>query len=179
MNKDDIQTSKFLSLILRHRPDSVGISLDLEGWVDVDVLLVACMKAGRSISKKDLERIVEASDKKRFVIRDGRIRANQGHSVEVDLKLEPVEPPDVLYHGTATRFLDAILREGLTSQSRQHVHLSATVDTATIVGRRHGKPVVLEVAAGEMFREGKFFFLSENGVWLTESVEPRFLRETS
>lgn len=176
MTPHDIRISKFLSLVLRHRPETVKIELDKEGWVNVDMLLAACARAGKPISRDDLDRVVETNDKRRFVIRDGRIRANQGHSVEVDLTLEPANPPEVLYHGTAVRFLDSILAEGLKRGCRQHVHLSANQETAIAVGRRHGKPVVLEVASREMEREGCRFYLSENGVWLTAEVEPRFLR---
>ena len=171
--------SKFLSYVLRHAPGSIGLTLDENGWTGVDELLSKAAGAGMTIDRETLDEIVATSEKKRFTLsEDGtRIRAAQGHSVEVALDLEPIEPPETLYHGTATRFLDSIRAEGLRPGSRQQVHLSANEATATAVGQRHGKPVVLSVAAGEMHRRGHAFFRADNGVWLTDSVPPQFLAD--
>lgn len=164
--------SKFMSLILRHNPGRVGIALDSEGWVDVDILIKAMNNSGKSVDRKLIEEVVDTNDKKRFTFsEDGKqIRANQGHSVDVDLKLEVQAPPEILYHGTATKNLDSIQASGLDKRNRQHVHLSSDKVTATKVGQRHGKVVILNVRSGEMYRAGHEFFLSKNGVWLTDSV---------
>jgi putative RNA 2'-phosphotransferase len=177
MTPDLARLSKFLSLVLRHEPEHIGITLDSNGWVGVDELLAAAARAGHPIDREQLDRVVATNDKKRFAFSpDGsRIRASQGHSMEVDLGLPPVVPPERLFHGTATRFLDAIRAEGLRPQSRQHVHLSPDEETAVKVGQRHGKPVVLVVLAGAMHREGHVFYRSDNEVWLTEAVPPRYL----
>jgi putative RNA 2'-phosphotransferase len=158
--------------VLRHAPESVGLRLDEAGWVDVDELLAAAARAGVALDRPTLERVVAENDKKRFALSDDglRIRASQGHSVAVELGLTPVEPPEVLFHGTADRNLDSIRAQGLVSGSRTHVHLSADEATAVNVGRRHGRPVVLRVQAGEMHRAGHPFFRSDNGVWLTAAV---------
>jgi putative RNA 2'-phosphotransferase len=173
------RTSKFLSLVLRHEPEKIGIRLNEAGWTDVDQLLAALAAHGKAIPRSVLETIVAASDKKRFAFSaDGRqIRANQGHSVTVELGYEAQEPPELLYHGTATRFLAAIQQAGLLPQERHHVHLSADEDTAKKVGARHGKPVILTIRAGDLWRSGKAFFRSENGVWLTAHVPPEFFEE--
>ncbi len=170
--------SKFLSLVLRHEPAKAGLTLDTAGWVEVDALLRGCAEAGRPFSRQDLERVVAENDKKRFAFsEDGRrIRANQGHSVEVELAYTATPPPELLYHGTADRFIDSIQREGLRKAQRHHVHLSADRRVAIEVGRRHGRPVVLVVAAGAMHRTGHTFFISANGVWLTDHVPPAFLK---
>jgi putative RNA 2'-phosphotransferase len=172
-----IKLSKFLSLVLRHQPETIGINLDSAGWVAVDVLLEALQRHCRAVSPEDLREIVATSDKKRFAFSpDGKmIRASQGHSVEVDLAYEAQQPPELLYHGTATRFLDAILTHGLVKQNRHHVHLSPDRATAVNVGQRHGKPVVLVVRAGEMHREKIPFYLSANGVWLVDAVPAKYL----
>jgi len=174
----DVHTSKFLSYVLRHRPDSIGIALDENGWVDVEVLLAAAERHGKRLSRQVLERAVAENDKKRFAFsEDGRrIRASQGHSVSVDLALEPIEPPELLYHGTVERFLESIREKGLVRGSRHHVHLSPDEATARKVGSRRGKPVILVVEAGRMHQAGYQFFRSANGVWLTESVPAEFLR---
>lgn len=171
------RVSKFLSLVLRHRPEVVGIALGSQGWVDVDVLLAALDAHGRRLTRRELDVIVQNNSKKRFLLsEDGRrIRASQGHSVKLDLGYEPVEPPDLLFHGTAERFLDVIRREGLRKMQRHHVHLSANEATAREVGARHGRPVVLRVDAKTMHERGAQFFRSDNGVWLTDAVEPEFL----
>ena len=174
-----VATSKFLSLVLRHRPDMIGITLDAEGWVPVDDLLAACAQHGRAISREQLNVVVRTNDKQRFAFSaDGsRIRANQGHSLPIDLGLVSVEPPELLYHGTVPRFLESIRQEGLTKGNRHHVHLSPDVETATKVGQRRGRPVILVIEAGRMFRDGHKFFRSENGVWLTDAVPPEYLHE--
>jgi putative RNA 2'-phosphotransferase len=178
MKTQIVEISKFLSYVLRHKPEAIGISLDDEGWVTVDVLLAAAARNGQSITQQQLEEVVATNDKKRFSFSaDGQlIRANQGHSVEVDLGLVPVEPPELLYHGTVERFLDSIREKGLLRGNRQHVHLSADRETAARVGQRRGRPVVLVVEAGRMHREGHPFYKSENGVWLTETAPPKYLR---
>jgi len=177
---DVTQHSKFLSLILRHKPGSVGLTLDDAGWVEVDALLKALDERGRGMSRDDLNQVVADNNKKRFEFNeDGtRIRARQGHSVEVELGYQPKAPPAVLYHGTAERFLEAIFREGLQKMSRHHVHLSATTDTARQVGGRHGKPVILEVRAQEMAEAGFQFFETDNHVWLVDSVPTQYFQRT-
>lgn len=174
----DVNKSKFLSYVLRHRPDSIGITLDENGWVDVDLLLAAAERHGKSLSRTSLEQIVATNDKKRFAFsNDGRrIRANQGHSVSVDLDLEPTVPPEFLYHGTVERFLDSIRAEGLVRGNRHHVHLSPDEATARKVGSRRGKPVILVVEAARMHAAGHEFFRSANNVWLTDTVPVKFLR---
>ena len=178
MRRELIRISKFLSLVLRHRPETIGITLAPDGWVDVDELLEACRAHGRAISRRVLHEVVATNDKRRFSFSpDGRqIRANQGHSVEVELGLEPVEPPELLYHGTVARFLGSIRARGLVRGSRQHVHLSADRQTAQRVGQRRGRPVVLVVEAARMHGDGHRFYLSENGVWLVEAVPADYLR---
>ena len=177
MDLSNLQLSKFLSYVLRHKPDSIGITLDSQGWVSVDDLIAKSQVAGTRFTREELLHVVETSDKKRFSLSDDglMIRAAQGHSVAVDLGLTPREPPDVLYHGTATRFVSSILKEGLKPQSRQQVHLSVDEATAHRVGQRHGKPAVFKVDAASMQRRGFKFFLSDNGVWLIDQVPPDFL----
>jgi len=177
MTRDRVKTSKFLSLVLRHRPEAIGLALDGGGWASVAELIEKAGIHGRRLDLDLIADVVAHNDKKRFSLSPNgeRIRANQGHSFPVDLGLEPVEPPAVLFHGTARRFLDSILASGLEPRGRQHVHLSADRETATKVGQRHGKPVVLEVDAAAMAELGHTFYLSANGVWLTESVPARFL----
>jgi putative RNA 2'-phosphotransferase len=171
--------SKFLSFVLRHRPDQIGLTLSSDGWVKVELLLDACARHGRALDRSTLERLVRESDKQRFAFSpDGlSIRASQGHSVSVELGYEASTPPDVLYHGTVARFLPAIRRQGLERGSRHHVHLSATKDVASAVGSRRGEALLLEIDARAMVREGYEFFCSANGVWLTLQVPARFLRE--
>lgn len=177
MSPELVKTSKFLSLILRHKPEEIGLSLDPEGWADIEELLRLAGQHGKTLTRSVLEEVVEGNDKKRFVIsEDGaRIRANQGHSISVDLGFAPSQPPAVLFHGTATRFVESIRRQGLLRGNRQHVHLSKDEETAVKVGQRHGKPAVLKVAAGALCEQGHAFYLSENGVWLTEHVPPEFI----
>ncbi|MDH0612219.1 MULTISPECIES: RNA 2'-phosphotransferase [unclassified Agrobacterium] len=170
-------TSKFLSYVLRHAPESIGLTLDAQGWADVADLLAKANASGMPLDEAGLFSVVAESDKKRFTLsEDGRrIRAAQGHSVKVDLGQPPVEPPPQLFHGTATRFLESIMREGLRPGSRQQVHLSEDRTTAHSVGQRHGKPAVLVVDAGRMFSEGHRFYQADNGVWLTDEVPTAYL----
>jgi len=172
-----ITASKFLSLLLRHKPEEVGLTLDHEGWAVIDDIVRLTARSRMPLTRALIEVVTATNDKQRFVLSaDGlRIRANQGHSIAVDLGLEPRDPPEVLFHGTATRFLASILRQGLIKGTRQHVHLSADQGTAMRVGQRHGEPVVLRIDAGAMHRSGHPFFLSANGVWLCEWVPLAFL----
>lgn len=176
-DKDVVRKSKFLSLILRHEPKRVGLELDSAGWIGVSQLLEAVNEHGVSLTLDELRHIVATSDKKRFAFsEDGlRIRASQGHSVEVDLKYPQQTPPELLYHGTATRFLGAIRQHGLQKMQRHDVHLSAETRVTLQVGGRHGKPVLLTIRAGDMHRAGFVFRCSANGVWLVDHVPPQFI----
>ncbi len=169
--------SKFLARVLRHEPGLIDIDLDRHGWAVIDDLLRRLKKVGRGLSRPQLLEIVETDDKKRFTISDdGRqIRAAQGHSIDVDLGLPAVMPPPILYHGTASQSLDRIFQSGLNSGRRRQVHLSPDPETATRVGRRHGKPVVLRVDSGAMHADGFPFYHSDNGVWLTDTVPTKYL----
>ena len=171
------RASKFLSLVLRHQPETAGIVLDSAGWVGVDALLAGCARAGRGLTPDHLQHIVATNAKKRFEFSaDGtRIRASQGHSVEVGFEYEPLVPPEFLYHGTATRFLDSIRAEGLRKRERHHVHLSAETAVTLEVGARRGKPALLTILSGEMHASGFRFFRSTNGVWLVDHVPARYL----
>jgi putative RNA 2'-phosphotransferase len=177
MSKHDIRKSKFLSLVLRHEPEKIGVQLDENGWIGVEELLTAMAAHGKSMSRGELDQLVRANDKQRFAFsEDGtRIRANQGHSVEVDLALEAQTPPETLYHGTVEKFLKPIFRDGLKKGERHHVHLSPNLETAVKVGQRRGKPIILEVAASRMHSDGHAFFVSGNGVWLVDRVPPQYL----
>ena len=169
-------TSKFLSLILRHKPETIGIKLDEHGWADVSELISGISKT-RPFDMKMLEEIVRTDNKQRYSFNEDKtlIRANQGHSIPVDVELEKKTPPEFLYHGTGEKFVSSIDKEGLLSKSRLYVHLSKDIDTAVKVGSRHGKPVVDRVAAGKMADDGYEFFLSVNGVWLTKAVPAEYL----
>lgn len=175
--RDLIRISKFLSLILRHRPNLIGLALDRHGWAEVDELIACACRHGLALDRALIEQVVAENDKQRFSLSaDGRqIRANQGHSLPVDLQLAPVTPPALLYHGTAERFIASIKREGLRPGNRQHVHLSPDKATALAVGRRHGRPVVLIVRAAAMAAAGYSFYCAANGVWLTEQVPVAFI----
>lgn len=170
--------SKFLSFVLRHEPQSIGLQLDEGGWASVDDLLVKAAAAGKRLDRQKLQRVVDTSDKKRFALsEDGRrIRANQGHSIDVTLGLQAVLPPGLLYHGTASRFLDAILVTGLDKRERHHVHLTEDLNIARSVGQRYGKVVLLEIDAGRMHDDGHLFFRSDNAVWLTDVVPPAYIK---
>ncbi|MBK1660849.1 RNA 2'-phosphotransferase [Paracraurococcus ruber] len=171
------RASKFIALVLRHKPEVAGLTLDAEGWAPVDPLLRSLDASGRPLSRSELVALVAADEKGRYAFSpDGeRIRAQQGHSVAVDLKLTAASPPSKLYHGTVRGALAAILAEGLSKMGRNHVHLSPDIETATKVGARRGKPAILEVDAAAMAADGHVFFRSENGVWLTEAVPPSYL----
>ena len=174
------ETSMFLSYVLRHEPEAIGIELDREGWVEIDVLIVAAARHARTLTRDLVEEVVATNAKKRFAISaDGRcIRAVQGHSTDsVAIAHDLRTPPEFLFHGTATRFLDSIREKGLLPGARHHVHLSGDAATATEVGRRHGKPVVLRVRATQMVAAGHEFYQADNGVWLTASVPPKFIEE--
>lgn len=176
-DKETKQMSKFLSLILRHEPERVGLTLDEAGWMGVDELLAAVNRHGVALTAEGLKHIVATSDKQRFAVsEDGRrIRASQGHSVAVDLQYAPQTPPEILYHGTAARSVAAIRKEGLCRRERHDVHLSAKGETAIQVGARYGKPVLLTIRAGDMHRAGHAFRVSANGVWLVPQVPPEFI----
>jgi len=177
-NKQD-KLSVFISLVLRHNPDAAGIKLDKHGWANVDELINGIGNTGRRIDMSILEEIVASDQKKRYSFSDDRrlIRANQGHSISVDVELKEEEPPMFLYHGTAKRFLDSIDIEGLKPMSRLYVHLSKDIETALKVGSRHGQTIALKICSKEMFDEGYKFFLSENGVWLTKQVPIKYIHE--
>jgi putative RNA 2'-phosphotransferase len=170
--------SKFLSLVLRHKPEEIGLTLDENGWARVSDLLEATARAGRSFTHTELLEVVENNDKKRFAFdpTGEYIRASQGHSIAVDLEFTAQAPPALLYHGTAERNVASILESGLSKMQRHHVHLSADIETAETVGRRYGKPVVFRVDTAAMTREGFEFFLSANRVWLVDRVPAKFIK---
>ncbi|MDR3544133.1 MAG: RNA 2'-phosphotransferase [Desulfosporosinus sp.] len=177
-NTDVINISKYLSYILRHKPESIGLALDSEGWADINLMILRSSQNGEKLDREIIQTVVETSEKKRFTISsDGRsIRAAQGHSSNgVSISYPQMVPPKFLYHGTATRFLESIRKQGLIAKSRQFVHLSLDKQTATQVGQRHGKPVILTILADEMHRLGYIFFLSENRVWLTYNIKITFI----
>ena len=170
------QTSKFIALVLRHKPEAAGITLDGHGWAQVDEL-IAGVSRRMPLTREMLEEIVRTDNKQRYSFSPDhqRIRANQGHSIPVDVELKQTVPPDTLYHGTGEKYVESILREGLLPKSRLYVHLSRDAATAEQVGRRHGKPVLFQVDATAMVRDGYAFYLSENQVWLTREVPVRYL----
>jgi putative RNA 2'-phosphotransferase len=174
---NDVQLSKFLSLVLRHAPERIQLQLDAAGWADVGALLAACQAHQVPLTRERLEHIVTASDKQRFAFDETgeRIRASQGHSVAVELGYTPQSPPEILFHGTPDRFVASIRSQGLLKGKRHHVHLSVDTTTAQKVGDRRGKSVVLTVQAGAMHRAGHAFFISANGVWLVDHVPPQFI----
>ena len=177
MTEDLVKASKFLSLVLRHKPEQIGLALDREGWADVDELIERARAHEMLLTREIIAEVVRTSDKQRFALdeKGERIRANQGHSVDVDLGLEPIAPPDVLFHGTAKTSVASIRETGLHAAQRQHVHLSPDEATAIRVGQRHGRPVVLRIDAAGMHVAGHRFFRSTNGVWLTDSVPTEFI----
>lgn len=180
MSKKNTDISKFLSYVLRHKPEAIGLSLDNEGWAIISDLILCSVKEGYTLDNNLLRNIVDSSDKKRFTISDDglRIRAAQGHSTQqVNIAYTEKKPPDILYHGTASRFISAIREQGLIPLSRQYVHLSPDEDTAIQVGQRHGKPLVLKIKALNMYEQGFKFFQADNGVWLTYTVPYRFIQE--
>ena len=174
-----VRISKYLSRHLRHRPKDLGLTLALGGWVAVDQLLKASARKGFPITHAELREVVARNDKQRLAFdpTGTRIRANQGHSVAVDLELEPAIPPALLYHGTGHGSVESIAKQGLSRMSRHHVHLSIDLATAEKVRARHGHPVVFAVDAAAMHQAGYTFYCSVNGVWLVESVPPQFLEQ--
>lgn len=171
------QISKFLSLVLRHKPEVIGLNLDENGWAGVKELQEKCAKQNQDFTLEELDEIVETNDKKRFIFNEDqtKIRANQGHSIDINLALKPQQPPEFLYHGTAENNVKSILEKGIEKRSRQHVHLSSDKDTAAKVGMRHGKPVLLTIMTGKMYKNGITFYLSENKVWLTDFIDPEYI----
>lgn len=170
--------SRFMSLILRHKPETIGISLDEHGWANVDELIEGIAKT-REFNMDILEEVVKTDNKQRYSFNEDKtlIRANQGYSIPVDVELDEVEPPAELWHGTGEKYVESIEKMGLIPKSRLYVHLSKDSDTATNVGRRHGKPVLYTVKTGDMFKDGYKFFLSKNGVWLTKEVPVKYLEK--
>ncbi len=166
-----------MSLVLRHQPEAIGVALDENGWANVEDMIKKMKASGKNTDKELIEMVVETNDKKRFAFNEDKtlIRANHGHSIEVELNLEEAIPPAILYHGTADRFLPSILKQGLIKQQRQHVHLSWQSETAKAVGSRHGKPVILNINAGAMHKDGFIFYLSANNVWLTDAVPVQYI----
>lgn len=178
MSKRLVTVSKFLSRYLRHEPEALGLTLAPGGWVFVADLLAEAAEIGFPISRDELDRVVAENDKQRFSLDETgqKIRANQGHSTEVDLQLKEVAPPERLFHGTVSRFLDSIFAEGLKKMNRHDVHLSKDIQTAANVGGRRGKPVILAIDSARMAADGYKFRLSANGVWLTDHVPPEYIR---
>ncbi len=177
--KQYTKLSKFLSLILRHQPEVIGLSLNSNGWADVNELISKLTSSGKQIDFETLENVVETDNKKRYRFNDdkSKIRANQGHSLNIDLGYEPKVPPRILYHGTGQKYEDSILKTGIEKRDRHHVHLSTDIETAKNVGQRHGKPIIFEILAEAMYNDGYEFFVSENGVWLTHNIPVKYLRK--
>ena len=173
--KNDL--SKFISLILRHKPDVIGISIDEYGWANVEDLINGIKKYGKEIDMDVLEDIVSTDNKQRYSFSADKqfIRANQGHSIKVNVELKEMQPPDFLYHGTSSKSMESIMNEGLKPMSRLYVHLSNDYNTAINVGKRHGEPVVLKIHARRMYEDGNKFYISENRVWLTEYVGKKYM----
>ena len=175
MNEKHKKTvSKFLSLILRHSPETISLQLDQHGWADVDELI---SKSTVLFTSEELEEVVETNDKQRFAFNadHSKIRASQGHSIDIDLDLPPQQPPEFLFHGTVAKFLQGIRKDGLQKMSRQHLHLSHDRHTAEKVASRRGISVILNIRSGQMHRDGMLFYLSDNGVWLTDHVPPQYI----
>lgn len=173
---DSVKLSKFLSLVLRHKPDEIGIEVHDDGWVFVDELLSKMNKSSMTVDNDDLKKVVAESDKKRFSFNEdmSMIRANQGHSIKVQMEFEQRIPPDLLYHGTVEKFLKSIESDGLKKMNRHHVHLSSDYETATMVGSRRGKPMIIKVDAKRMNEDGVKFYISNNGVWLVDEVDVKY-----
>lgn len=178
MNKDDLRLSKFLSLILRHKPQIIGLKLDESGWCNIDELITKINKSGRKITRENLNKIVDTDSKSRYAISpDGlKIRANQGHSIKVNIKFTEVNPPMKLYHGTVNKYIESIKNKGLIKKDRLYVHLSDNIETAIKVGQRRGKAVVLEINSSKMYEDGYKFYISENNVWLCEYVPAMYIK---
>ncbi|MFK7004374.1 RNA 2'-phosphotransferase [Flavobacterium covae] len=179
MNEKEIKSiSKFLSLILRHSPETINLKLDENGWADVEELITKSNKNRKALDFETLQYVVENNDKKRFSFNEDltKIRANQGHSITIDLELQPQTPPDELYHGTVAKFMDTILKEGLQKMNRQHVHLSKDKETAIKVGNRRGGAIILKINTHQMTKDGYLFYCSDNDVWLTDEVPPKYIQ---
>ena len=179
MNTKNIKhKSKFLSLVLRHKPEEINLVLDKNGWADIDELFEKSNARKVFFNMEILEEVVETNNKKRFTFNGDKtkIRANQGHSIDIDLELKPIQPPSELYHGTSIRNIESIQSKGIEKRNRQHVHMSLEKDTAENVGSRHGKPVILTIDTERMYSDGCHFFLSKNGVWLTDFVAPKYIK---
>lgn len=179
MSKNEINISKFLSLVLRHQPETIAITLDQNGWADVNDLIEKANNYGIKFDRETLNHIVATNPKKRFAFNDtlDKIRASQGHSVEIELGYTNQKPPEILFHGTAEKFVQSILDTGLEKGNRQQVHISADFETAIKVGQRHGKPFVFKVLAEKMYNDNFEFFISDNGVWLTDNVPTKYLKQ--
>jgi putative RNA 2'-phosphotransferase len=177
ISKEDMKISKFMSLVLRHKPEEIGLKLDEHGYLNTSELIERMNRKGYKVTDSDIKRIVIEDDKQRYSFNDNetKIKANQGHSLSVNLELEAVKPPNELYHGTSTRFSDSICQSGILKQSRQYVHLSFDIETALKVGKRHGEPVVFVINSQQMYEDGYNFYLSENKVWLTDYVPVKYL----
>lgn len=178
-SEQQVHISKFLSLVLRHKPETIGIKLDQNGWANVDELIEKANKSGVCFDRETLNHIVATNPKKRFAFNEtlNKIRASQGHSIEIESGYTNQKPPEILYHGTGQKSVKSILETGLEKRSRQHVHLSSDMETAVKVGQRHGKPYVFTVLAGQMYNDKFEFFISENGVWLTGNVPTKYLKQ--
>ena len=176
--KETTRISKFLSLVLRHKPEVIGLALDENGWVDVEELIDKMHGHNYKITRDILNSVVATNNKQRFSfnVDKTKIRANQGHSIQVELDLKEMTPPEYLYHGTGEKFVPSILKTGLQKRARHHVHLSGDIPTAIAVGSRHGKPKVFTVAAQQMQQDGYKFYLSENNIWLTDHVPVQYLK---
>lgn len=175
---DLTKTSKFLSLILRHKPEVIGTELDKNGWADVKSLIAGVNKSGKYfLDMKILEEIVQNDEKGRYSFNNDKtkIRANQGHSIKVDVELKKCTPPEYLWHGTAEKYIESINKNGITPKNRLYVHLSADAETAEKVGSRHGKPIIYRIFSGEMNRQGYNFYISKNGIWLADFIPPNFM----
>ena len=176
-HEQETKYSKFISLILRHKPETIGIKLDEHGWADVKELLDGINYTGRNITFSDLVYIVDHDNKQRYSFNEDKtkIRANQGHSIKVDVELEERIPQDILYHGTSLKSVDSIIKYGLKKMDRLYVHLSDNFNKAKAVGERHGTPIVFSINSKQMVYDGYIFYLSKNGVWLIDEVPPKYL----
>ena len=179
MNNNQLKhKSKFLSLILRHKPETIGLTLDQHGWAIIPDLIEKAKAKNINYTLEIIEEIVAQNNKKRFTFNEDKtkIRANQGHSIDVDMQFIPIEPPEILYHGTSIKNVDSIKESGIEKRNRQYVHLIAELDTAHNVGSRHGKPIILEINSREMYEDDIEFYLSKNKVWLTHYIDPKYIK---
>lgn len=179
MNEKYVKLSRFLCFVLRHHPEKIDIQIDKKGWCDIDLLINKANTSGKHINRKILNELVQFDSKQRYSISEDKkmIRCNQGHSINVDMEFKTLKPPDTLYHGTVERFLSDIIENGIKKMSRQYVHLSSEVNTATSVGKRRGEPVIISIDSKKMNENGILFYLSDNGVWLCEYVSPEYIVE--